>query len=432
MISVTDSSDGLSVHHYADCDIDSPNDIKQTRGIIKESLEVRESGEETSSEVVCKSFPFTPELRTNDERLASYFDEYCQRNESFKTFEGLEGTLLRIWFREKTGEWYLSTHRKLDAFLSRWSSDYTYGELFVNVLKDAETKERYPLLKDVSSFEAYSKLLDPKRIYLILLRSSKANRVVCKTQEKNSIYIVGYFDRHENFNFHYGEEVSEAVFEPIPELTAFSGKRDLTEITQYVNTINPFHMQGVILISPSGDTLKILNTEYEDMVKLRGNVPNVLLRYIQLRSGEPAEAIRFQELYNDFLNEFLSFERVIQEIIVNIHKKYVIRYVHRKVAIVPPEQFKIMSELHQEYLSTRRVVTNDVISAYLKKQTAGKLMFLYSKFIQREKEWGNGNFVTEEERSAIQYNPNKPATVASSASAVGATAPTFASLVDTH
>ena len=110
-------------------------------------------------------------------------------------------------------------------------------------------------------------------------------------------------------------------------------------------------------------------------------------------------------MFSDFKADFVSFERVLQDLVVNIHKKYMIRYIHHKIAIVPPEQYKIMSELHQVYLTTKKIVTMDVIIDHLKTLSAGKLMYLYTKFLQREVEYGNGNFVSEDERKAIQIRP---------------------------
>ena len=287
MISVTDSSDGLSVHHYTDCDINSSNDIKQTRGVIRE-------GEND----ICKTFPFTPEFRSDDPGLDSYFEKYALENPDFRVFESLEGTLLRAWYRQSTNEWYLSTHRKINAFLSRWGSDLSYGEIFVNVLKDPATVESYPALQGITTFKEYSARLHPDRIYLFLLRTSKENRIVCNTQTKNSIYTVGAFSRQYNFVPEFGINFEETVFETIPEVTfapsspASSEPKDgytIDTIRSHVEKINPFHIQGLILIAKSGETIKVLNTEYEEMMKLRGSVPNVLLRYIQLRNQTKTE-----------------------------------------------------------------------------------------------------------------------------------------------
>ncbi len=391
MIQVTDEFDGLTVHHFTDCDYTSPVEIKAMRGIIKD--------EDT---VVCQTFPFTPELREDHSELSSLLDPFLKKNS--KVFQSLEGTLLRIWFRTKNdhpngGEWFLSTHRKLDAFFSRWGSDSTYGEYFVCTLLRAATI--HPQLQNVNTFEEYASRLNKNKVYVLLLRTSKENRVVCTSQDYTTLYTVGAFDREHNFAFEYPSSVPETIFPSIPEITIEPWS--VEGVRETVSRIAPFDYQGVIFIDESGETLKVLNNSYEEMVQLRGNVPNVLLRYIQLRNGNDTEqAIRYQELYRDFSDEFVTFERVLREISFNLHKKYILRFVHHKIAMVPPEQYQVLRELHQQYLANKnRIVTHDVVLQYLKTLTAGKLMYLYTKFLQREADLGSGNYITDEERQMI-------------------------------
>ncbi len=390
-IKVTDEYDGLSVHHFTDCDYTSPSDIKEVRGIIKDN-----------DIIVCKSFAFTPELREDHPELPRLLDPFLKGQS--KVFQSLEGTLLRIWFRKAEnhpsgGEWFLSTHRKLDAFFSRWGSDLTYGEYFICTLLRAS--KVYPELNEVTTFESYANRLCKDKVYLLLLRTSKENRVVCTSQEETTLYTVGAFDRSREFAFRYPSQVPETIFPSIPEIDINSWT--IEGVRSAVQSVCPFEYQGIIFINESGETLKVLNGSYEEMVQLRGNVPNVLLRYIQLRnSNQPEQAIRYQELYQDFRNEFLTFERVFREISFNLHKKYIVRFVHHKLAVVPPEQYQILRELHQQYLTNKnKIVTHDVILSYMKSLSAGKLMYLYTKFLQREADLGSGNYVTDDEHQMI-------------------------------
>jgi hypothetical protein len=397
MIQVTDQFDGLTVSHFTDCDYNSPSEIKEMRGIIKDE-----------DIVVCKSFAFTPELREDHPELPKLLEPFLSSQS--KVFQSLEGTLLRIWFREVSGhpnggEWFLSTHRKLDAFFSRWGSDSTYGEHFVYTLLRAANI--YPVLQNISTFEEYANLLKKNKVYVLLLRTSKDNRVVCTSEPYTTLYTVGAFDRQRNFEFEYPNQVPETIFPSIPEINIEPWT--VEGIRSSVQSVKHFEYQGVIFIDEKGNTLKILNNVYEEMVKLRGNVPNVLLRYIQLRNGNDTDqAVRYQELYKDFSSEFMTFERVINEISHHIHKKYIVRFVHHKLAVVPPEQYQLIRELHQQYIENKKkIVTLDVIITYIRTLSAGKLMHLYNKFLEREADLGSGNYVTDEERKMIYSSKQK-------------------------
>ena len=221
MSSITDEYDGLTVHHFKDCDINSSTEIKETRGIIKEG-----------DVIVCKSFPFVPEYRSDHENLTSLIQPFFESNS--KIFNSLEGTILRIWFRHQNngGKWYLSTHRKIDACLSRWGSDMTYGEHFISTLTSS-------VLENVKTFEDYTNNLNKDKIYVLLLRSSKQNRIVCTSQETTKLYTIGAFTRSNQFSFQYANEVPETMFPSIPEIKLDSAENAIS----YTNNIHLQYLQ---------------------------------------------------------------------------------------------------------------------------------------------------------------------------------------------
>ena len=80
-----------------------------------------------NDELICPSFGHTEEILSTDVKRLGELN-----TNNYKWFYSSEGTLCRIFCHED--EWYISTHKKLSAFASRWSCKYSFGELFVNCL----------------------------------------------------------------------------------------------------------------------------------------------------------------------------------------------------------------------------------------------------------------------------------------------------------
>jgi hypothetical protein len=370
-VEVSDELDGLQCYHYRDCN-DLENQTAEYRGIIADG-----------STILCKSFPFTPEfplskLEENKEAVQTLLDS------EHAIFDSYEGTLLRLW--RSPSEWRLSTHRKIDAFSSRWGSDSSYGEYFVQALSLT-----FGGTEDV--FGNFTQNLNTDKVYLFLLRTSKENRVVCDKHEHVSLFSVGAFDRSSAFDYSF--EAPETNL-PYSATVKCAG---IDEISTYVNQVDPFEKQGIVIITKDGKSLKIINDEYFRLNSVRGNNPSVLRRFIELRDTEMKNDLI--SLYPEFMGEINHFEDVFESVCNNIYKKYINRYVRKRVAILPPEQYNIMKEVHEEYVRTRTPISIKMVESILNRQSPRQLHYVFEQYKKRQVELGDGNLIPKEDADKL-------------------------------
>ena len=65
----------------------------------------------------------------------------------YHIYDAYEGCLLRLFnFNNK---WFLSTHKKINAFRSKWSSKDSFGLMFQNALQYEYNVDDSFLLKDI-------------------------------------------------------------------------------------------------------------------------------------------------------------------------------------------------------------------------------------------------------------------------------------------
>lgn len=417
---ITDMYRDLKVYCCADGNTDP--DVQSIRGIIK-----------TEDTTVCKSFGFIPEVVSTKEEDCKTFIEPLCKVEGTKYFNSIEGSILRLW--QFNGDWYLSTHRKIDSFKSKWGHDHaSYGELFCNALlpiiksklhlswaddeDDSDTsvetssdeeerhKSSYPpfivshkKLRE-QPYCRYTSQLNPESIYVFCLTTFKENRVVSQGDTTPHLYCVGVFDRSNQFSFKY---YSPEVLVPSPEEVTFESN-ELQTIQNYVSSIDIKKYQGVIVMTPTGQSAKMVNPEYDRLLKLRGNVPNVIHRYVQLR-WKPEELKEYKELYPEHQEKFNKWEEIYTHILHNIMRKYIERYVKHRTAILPPEQYEVLIQVHDEFCKHLRLkgerVTIDVINRILGSWEERAVNVLINKYKERQLISGNGNRMPDTMRDGI-------------------------------
>lgn len=382
LILTTDSHNHLKTVHYNICDNTSSDEVKSMRGIIF-----------SNDKIVCKSFPFTPEINvTNISEIETIINQNINK---CKFYESHEGTLIRLWFYEEENKWYLSTHRKIDAFKSKWASNTSYGDLFNNIIQenihiswadqeefDDETQE-----ENTNVFDYFCSTLNKKYIYTFLIRNTIKNRIVVNAYTKPALFCIGVFDRSNDFKL-----------VNTPKSLKFSNPNEykfttIENLIVDIQKMNPYELQGLIMVTDEGKSIKLLNSEYDRLSKLRANVPSLEFRYIQLRNT--IDMNDFIKLYSDHSDTFRNIEDILADISTNIFKKYIQRFIIKKQAVLPPCQYKIMTSIHKEYLSRNiPIVNHTYVIEYLNKCTDKELYYLYKNYIQNQQKYGNGNFIS--------------------------------------
>ena len=360
-LSLTDSDQDLMVYSY----ITPTDDVKDIRGVVVDK----------EGNIVMKTFPYTPEFvldSDNDESVKNISIDF-NRN---RFFLSEEGCLIRVF--NYNGKWYVSTHRKLDAFQSKWSSNKSFGYMFEEALYNEykKTKDFYQfvggsLYGSENVLKSFLTKLDTEKSYVFLVRNSEENRIVCESPTEPKLYYTGSFNR-DGSNFQFLE-----IHIDLPKELYLE---DLTDLVQYVDNIDYKKNQGVVVIGSSGP-LKILNKQYYKMFKVRGNNYNLRFRFLELiNNTEDLELL--YDLYPNNMNMFKSMKSDLYEIAKNIHQAYMTRFVNKEFATVPKEQFGIMKECHQWHISDRKnkVTLNKVLDCLLSKDT--KILYsIWKKYV---------------------------------------------------
>lgn len=323
-VSVYDSDERLDLFCYHNCTNNDSDMLKNCRGVIFHQ-----------DQLVVQSFPYTEEYNVSQTEL--FKDKLSSMFDKCSVYNSYEGTLLRLFYFED--KWYLSTHKKLDAFKSKWSCRQSFGELFVEALA-------YDFQKDVDNNESlltqFCATLDHTKQYMFLVCNNKENRIVCDAVEKPTLYHVGTFiDGVVNTDYHIGVRR--------PEKLVFS---NVDEMCQYVEDLDYKKYQGVIVFGPENRQYKIVHYEYQRYQSVRGNESSVRFRYIQVRNDREL-VNQLKQLYPDRVNEFNEIEKTINSVISGIYTAYVNRFIKKQFVTVSKDEFNVVRECHTWHLSNK-------------------------------------------------------------------------------
>ena len=371
----SDDESKLDLFCYNKCDNTENQLVKNCRGVVF-----------NGDDIVVRGFPYTEEFVTEVENSASEMGiadlkkVMSKPMSSYKYFEAHEGALLRMFYWKS--KWYISTHRKLDAFRSKWASKESFGQMFKAALESLWiTKDEKFMAQlasvdkcdlDVSScgvdassepdqetpdvVREFQASLDKTKQYMFLVLNNYDNRIVCMAPDSPTVYHVGTV-RTEMLN---DVMIPSTQVELNTEENQVGIKwptehkfRSWDDLEKNVAKQNSEHLQGIIIYdTDSTKQYKLFNHEYQTLFKVRGNEPSVKYRYLQVRMDKKM-VNQLYYLYPKYADTFDDYENTLYECAKQINKNYIDRFIKKKYVTVPKEEFVIIKACHDWHLQDR-------------------------------------------------------------------------------
>jgi hypothetical protein len=328
-----DTDEDLTLFCYNTCGPYDSEDLKKCRGLVFDN----------GGKLIMKGFPYTSEFNhEQSEELDTAIPDITK----CVCYTSHEGVLIRVFYHGV--KWYVSTHRRLDAFRSKWASKESFGLAFKLSLdseleKNSKFRETLSDDSETGVMEKFFETLDKSRQYMFIVRNSHENRIVCNAPETPTLYHVGTFM---NGEFKQSGELNIST----PEAHTFSSIVDLQD---HVYSCNAEQTQGVIVMQDGNVVCKVVSLDYQKLFELRGNEPSRKFRYLQVRMDRKQNnALR--NLYPDSIHVFEDYEDTIYEIAQQIHSAYVKRFIRKQFVTVPHEEFAVIKDCHTWYESDRK------------------------------------------------------------------------------
>jgi hypothetical protein len=289
-------------------------------------------------EIVMSNLPIPDEYVSNDPSLA---DKLVF---PVKVQIAYEGFLVRVFHYNK---WFVSTNRRIDAFQSFWASRKTFGDFFEESVQKSLNM----------SLENFLNTLNTDMGYIFLVPMRERNKIGSLVEPQDlRFFLVG---QYLNGRVVTGEEMVMDHDWNIPEILEVSSLEELRETVDALTENPSLNMLKVscpgVMATPR---MKIISPEYKERVNVRGNTPNIKLRYLQIRH-DPILVEKLTEMHPDV--DFTNFEEELRGVADFIYRGYVSRYIEGKYIVLPKKHFTVMAACHQKYITTKRKTNFSVI-----------------------------------------------------------------------
>lgn len=279
------------------------------------------------------TFDHMNQLLTNSKKFRM---EYCE-----------DGTLIRLY--NYNGSWLTATTKCIDAKYSYWSSDKTFDDMFWEIAQN-----------NLLTHETLN-MMDPDYTYIFILLH-KENRIVVNHKHNKLIYVsrINNNDKKEDYtNYFYNENQQYSM-----------RKTKKIDVENHNNV--KFPLDDYFLPSKRGILVKVSNgtswtiyhydfNTYSKIKQVRGNVPLIRMRYLELLNDPEALKI-LEENYSEYIMLFTLIRHQLTNLYKQIHKLYFESHIKHNITVNEDHPlYRTLKQLHAYYKNTGNQITLDEV-----------------------------------------------------------------------
>jgi hypothetical protein len=256
--------------------------------------------------------------------------EYCE-----------DGPVVRLYFYNN--KWNTATTKCIDGRDSYWASEKTFDDMF------------FEIFDGQSMFQS----LDTSYTYIFVLLHVE-NRIVVR-HAANHLVFVGRINNDTLQQDSHFDYTNTTLITPPTRL-------DLGYLDELTSTDALFNVykRGLLLHLSDGETTHFQTykcdfPQYRLVKQLRGNIPDIEQRYLELLK-EPQGLIMLEYYYFEHRVLFDGLKQRLADMIKAIYSLYVESHIRHNVRVTEEHIFhRTLKQLHAQHKKTRIPVTIDIV-----------------------------------------------------------------------
>jgi hypothetical protein len=274
----------------------------------------------------------------------------------------LEGTLLRLYYYDD--KWILSTKKCINANNSKWLSQKSFFQLFLECFE--ENQINY-LFENLNKNLCYSFIL---------------------THPENNIIIQNEFPKLYHVSTRDLDTLNEIYLEEnvlnCQKLIKQRINKELiyNEINKLINDTDLLY-EGYFVIDNNFNRQKFKNIYFNKLKLLWGNTNNRFFRYLELRKDFDL-LNQYLYYFKKDIENFKEYENEILNLAEDIFIYYKLKHINKKTIKIPYYFSKVLYIIHGNYIKTKEITNIKLIMEVLWHLDAKQLCFIKNKNIENK------------------------------------------------
>lgn len=306
-----------------------------------------------TTDILIPPFYFKEEYIYNTDKYNNWLSTVDISSSTF--FYAMEGSVVRVFYYHDS--WHVLTHKK-NAFESKWSCPFTFGELFINGIEDEYYyNNKFKSYVDTNNiqyieddpFNLFLNILDKEKVHYFIVRNIKENRVYCEPPVLLSkIVSIGSVPLYSKKLVLSNPIVTMCHNEPIK-------CNDTITLNHIFTNLSIHDYFGIIVLDSSGNYIKITHDTYQVYKNIRGSHSNIIKRYYEIRHNKHLVNL-FLKMYPELFLKVEKIERSVLRICDKIFSLYKNKYIFNKPVHIPFQYISILNDIHLIYKTKKKKI----------------------------------------------------------------------------
>lgn len=283
--------------------------------------------------------------RIHEATPAQVQDMLQSRNPSSVRVEYCEdGTVMRVYHHN--GAWHTATTNCIDATKSYWSSKRTFDDMFWEVFDKAQLNN-----------------MDTHYTYVFILLH-KENRIVVKHKNNGVVYVgrICNLTLKEDFTRVFRNTWGLAIVKNIDVQRLYSNTQAFFDDNMYFANKRGLCIKVFDTNLCIWETWRLDFPKYTLIKEVRGNLPDIDLRYIELMQ-DPTMQSKLRMYYPEYKQLFRKAHSAMNKLVSTIYSLYVESHIKHTIHITEEHfAYRTLKQIHAQYKETNTpIVYVDVL-----------------------------------------------------------------------
>lgn len=263
--------------------------------------------------------------------ITNEYSDMKLKYSDMKLLKYIEGTLIKVYFNEKTNKWTIGTNKGLNAYNINYKTEKTFGEYFEDFIEE-ETIEKY--------FDTLDKNLN----YAYILTLNGINTV---NDTVSGLTLVSTFNK------------KECSFNILDKYLISNNKKEILELLNTYNS-NDIYNNYILVVKKENwyYKYKIISPVYKKYcdIILNTMTNEPYTRLIELYTESNIKMIKYAYLNDNNTAIYKKMKNDIKKNVYDIFNFYKQKYMYHTEKVDIPKKYKhAVYLLHSEYLKNKKL-----------------------------------------------------------------------------